>query len=160
MAKGVLERPPAGGEERLDRRVGDVRERGRVPARGIVLVHDQGADALDEIALVEAAVDEVELEAEAVRERQPAAAPQLLEGDAQERGRALAEERERLGRPRLELGARLGCERLEDRRPEVLVPDRRAGDGDFGVEKIVSSFLMEDMKSFEGYPLTSKGNPD
>jgi Lrp/AsnC family leucine-responsive transcriptional regulator len=34
---------------------------------------------------------------------------------------------------------------------------REMTDGDFGVEKIVSSFLMEDMKSFEGYPLTPGG---
>ncbi|MCD9005985.1 Lrp/AsnC family transcriptional regulator [Luteimonas sp. XNQY3] len=30
---------------------------------------------------------------------------------------------------------------------------REMTDGDFGVEKIVTSFLMEDMKSFGGYPL-------
>lgn len=31
-------------------------------------------------------------------------------------------------------------------------------DGDFGVEKIVSNFLMEDMKSFKGYPLTQSSS--
>ena len=31
---------------------------------------------------------------------------------------------------------------------------RAMTDGNFGVEKIVSNFMMEDMKSFEGYPLT------
>jgi Lrp/AsnC family transcriptional regulator, leucine-responsive regulatory protein len=31
---------------------------------------------------------------------------------------------------------------------------REMTDGDFGVEKIVSSFLMEEMKAFKGYPLT------
>lgn len=31
-------------------------------------------------------------------------------------------------------------------------------DGDFGVEKIVSNFMMEDMKSFKGYPLV-QGDP-
>jgi len=36
---------------------------------------------------------------------------------------------------------------------------REMTDGDFGVEKIISSFLMEDMKSFEGYPLTPGGPP-
>jgi len=30
---------------------------------------------------------------------------------------------------------------------------REMTDGDFGVEKIVSNFMMEDMKSFRGYPL-------
>lgn len=30
---------------------------------------------------------------------------------------------------------------------------REMTDGDFGVEKIVSNFMMEDMKSFKGYPL-------
>lgn len=32
--------------------------------------------------------------------------------------------------------------------------------GDFGVEKIISHFLMEDMKTFQGYPLTPGGKPD
>ncbi|MCD9028218.1 Lrp/AsnC family transcriptional regulator [Luteimonas sp. BDR2-5] len=36
---------------------------------------------------------------------------------------------------------------------------REMTDGDFGVEKIVSSFLMEEMKSFAGYPLTPAGGP-
>ena len=36
---------------------------------------------------------------------------------------------------------------------------REMTDGNFGVEKIVSNFLMEDMKSFKGYPLTPSGNP-
>ena len=31
---------------------------------------------------------------------------------------------------------------------------------DFGVEKIVSSFLMDDVKSFTGYPLVPSGNRD
>lgn len=35
---------------------------------------------------------------------------------------------------------------------------REMTDGDFGVEKIISSFLMEDMKSFEGYPLAPGGS--
>jgi Lrp/AsnC family leucine-responsive transcriptional regulator len=30
---------------------------------------------------------------------------------------------------------------------------REMTDGEFGVEKIVSNFMMEDMKSFRGYPL-------
>lgn len=34
---------------------------------------------------------------------------------------------------------------------------REMTDGGFGVEKIVSNFLIEDMKSFEGYPLTPGG---
>jgi Lrp/AsnC family leucine-responsive transcriptional regulator len=37
---------------------------------------------------------------------------------------------------------------------------RQMTDGAFGVEKIVSSFLMEDMKSFEGYPLTPSSDTD
>ena len=36
---------------------------------------------------------------------------------------------------------------------------RAMTDGNFGVEKIVSNFMMEDMKSFKGYPLTQDGNP-
>lgn len=35
---------------------------------------------------------------------------------------------------------------------------REITDGDFGVEKIVSNFMMEDMKSFKGYPLIQGGN--
>ncbi|MEP6908309.1 MAG: Lrp/AsnC family transcriptional regulator [Pseudoxanthomonas sp.] len=35
---------------------------------------------------------------------------------------------------------------------------REMTDGDFGVEKIVSNFMMEDMKSFKGYPLV-QGDP-
>lgn len=37
---------------------------------------------------------------------------------------------------------------------------RAMTDSDFGVEKIVSSFLMEDMKPFRGYPLTSARGAD
>lgn len=36
---------------------------------------------------------------------------------------------------------------------------REMTDHDFGVEKIVTSFLMEDMKTFNGYPLTPAGSP-
>lgn len=36
---------------------------------------------------------------------------------------------------------------------------REMTDADLGVERIVSSFLMEDMKSFQGYPLTPAGAP-
>jgi Lrp/AsnC family leucine-responsive transcriptional regulator len=35
---------------------------------------------------------------------------------------------------------------------------REITDGNFGVEKIVSNFMMEDMKSFKGYPLIQGGN--
>jgi Lrp/AsnC family leucine-responsive transcriptional regulator len=36
---------------------------------------------------------------------------------------------------------------------------RQMTERDFGVEKIVSNFLMEDMKPFAGYPLTQNSSP-
>lgn len=36
---------------------------------------------------------------------------------------------------------------------------REMTEHDFGVEKLVSNFLMEEMKSFAGYPLTQSGTP-
>src|SRR6267378_770608 len=98
---------PARLEEGIDRRTRDLREARRAPVRLVVLFHDEGADALDEIALLEAAVDEVQFHAEAFRERERGAAPQLLERDREHRGRALRERFERLRGPLLQLGMAL-----------------------------------------------------
>src|ERR1700674_278935 len=76
--QGMLLRLPARLEEGVHRGMGDFLEELRAPLRLHVLLHDERANALDEIALLEAAVDEVELHAKAIGERQRAAALDLL----------------------------------------------------------------------------------
>src|SRR5690348_42708 len=55
--EGMLRRLPARREERVHGAAGDARELGRAPARLVVLVHEERADAFEDVALLEAAVD-------------------------------------------------------------------------------------------------------
>ena len=79
-------------------------ERGWVPAGGVVLVHDQGADAFHEIALREAAVDEVQLQAEAVGEPEASGRGEAARRSTRSRvGERFSRSAQRLRGPGLEL---------------------------------------------------------
>src|SRR5450631_1245724 len=95
----MLRGRPARPEERFDRGALDFCQARGIPVRLVVLFDDEGANPLDEVTLFEATVDEIQLHAEALREREMSAALQLLERHAQHRGGALLERRERLRRP-------------------------------------------------------------
>src|SRR3954471_4297447 len=70
MCQWVPRRRPARLEEALHVARDDFGQGRRIPARAIVLLDEERADAFDEVALLHAGVDQVELQAEALRERQ------------------------------------------------------------------------------------------
>src|SRR5579862_5275316 len=118
--EGMLCRGPARGEEGGHVLLRDVFDARALPARRVVLVDEEGADTLDDIALVEAGEHEVELHAEAVREGEPGAAPDLLVGHAEQRGRAFRERLDRRRGPRRIARIVLGTKRFDDRRDAAL----------------------------------------
>src|SRR5258706_9308039 len=85
--EGMLRGLPAWREERLDRSARDVAEARRAPAGRVVLLDDERADAFDDVALLEAGVDEIELHAKTIGEREARAAAQLFERDGEEHRR-------------------------------------------------------------------------
>src|SRR5436190_10895575 len=92
----MLAGPPARMEERLDALTRDLGKSFRAPAGLSVLLDNEGADALDHVAVLEGGVHEVQLHAQALCERQGRPAAQLLQRHGEHGGRAAPKGLERL----------------------------------------------------------------
>src|ERR1700732_925831 len=99
VRKWMTSGAPSFAEKGFHRSVGYLFQAHRLPARRVVLVDQQGAYALDEVALFETLLDHAEFHAEAVPKLHRLAPLQLAQGNGQHRGRTAAHELRGLPRP-------------------------------------------------------------
>ena len=116
-------------EDAVDHRVGYAFGRRRVPARRIVLVDQQGADALDEVRMAEHAHDDAIFQPHLVEEVElPRAFDEQAERDLAGGGRFGAEGRQLLLRPVGAVRLQRGEDVLQPVRGEAAVDDRIIAD--------------------------------